>query len=197
MIIDDVILEGEHVRLAPMAEEHKAGLAEAGIADGLWDLTVNSITNLNEMDEYVDTAIDERRRGVSLPFITIDKNSDKIVGSTRFGNIDTSNRKVEIGWTWINPSWQRTHVNTEAKFLMLRHAFETWRCIRVEFKTDALNEISRTAILRIGASFEGILRNHMITDTGRFRNSAYFSIIDSEWPAVKAGLKSKLEHNYK
>lgn len=195
MTIDDVILEGNYVRMVPMAAEHKAALAEAGIADGLWDLTVNRISTPEEMAGYVDTALDERRRGVSLPFVTVDKSSDKIVGSTRFGNIDTANRKAEIGWTWVNPEWQRTYVNTEAKFLMLRHAFETWRCIRIEFKTDALNEVSRAAILRVGAKFEGIFRNHMITDSGRFRNSAYFSIIEDEWPTVKKGLISKLNRN--
>jgi RimJ/RimL family protein N-acetyltransferase len=114
------------------------------------------------------------------------------VGSTRFGNIDPVNRRAEIGWTWINPAWQRTAINTEAKLLMLTHAFEVWKCIRVELKTDANNEQSRKAIARIGAREEGTLRNHMITETGRFRDSVYFSIIDSEWESIKTKLASKL-----
>ena len=192
MIIEDIILAGEHVRLEPMQIGHVEALAAAGIAEGVWRWTINDMTTTEEMKEYVETALDERRRASSLPFVTRDQASDKIVGSTRFGNIDVKNCKAEIGWTWIHPDWQRTHVNTEAKLLMLTHAFETWNCIRVELKTDALNEKSRNAILRIGAKFEGIFRQHMITDSGRLRDTAYFSIIDSEWPAVRAGLQSKL-----
>ena len=144
------------------------------------------------MQNYVATALDEAERKVSLPFVTIDKKENKIVGSTRFGNIDVRNRKAEIGWTWVSPLWQRTYINTEAKLLMLTHAFETWKCVRVELKTDALNEKSRTAILRLGAKEEGVLRQHLITDAGRFRDTVYFSIIDSEWQSVKAGLQEKL-----
>jgi len=192
MIVEDVILDGEFVRLEPMGIGDVEALAATGIAEGVWRWTVNDMTTTEEMKEYVETALDERRRDSSLPFVTRDKASDKIVGSTRFGNIDVKNRRAEIGWTWIHPDWQRTYVNTEAKLLMLTHAFETWNCIRVELKTDALNEKSRNAILRIGAKFEGIFRQHMITDSGRLRDTAYFSIIDSEWPAVRAGLQSKL-----
>ena len=144
------------------------------------------------MLRYVETALGEFERKVALPFVTIEKSSNKIIGSTRFGNIDANNRKTEIGWTWINPEWQRTAINTEAKLLMLTHAFETWNCVRVELKTDVLNEKSRNAIRRIGAVEEGILRQHLITDAGRFRDTVYFSIIDSEWQTVKANLKKKL-----
>ena len=192
--MEDVILDGEFVRLEPMRIEHLDALAAAGIAEGVWRWTVNDVTTTDQMKEYVETALEERCRESSLPFVTREKASDKIVGSTRFGNIDVKNRKTEIGWTWIHPDWQRTHVNTEAKLLMLVHAFESWNCIRVELKTDALNEKSRNAILRVGAKFEGIFRQHMITDSGRLRDTAYFSIIDSEWPAVRAGLQSKLGH---
>jgi RimJ/RimL family protein N-acetyltransferase len=197
VIVEDIILAGDHVRLEPMQIGHVEALAAAGIAEGVWRWTVNDMTTTDEMKEYVETALNERRRDSSLPFVTRDKASDKIVGSTRFGNIDVKNRKAEIGWTWIHPDWQRTYVNTEAKLLMLTHAFEMWNCIRVELKTDALNEKSRKAILRIGAKFEGIFRQHMITDSGRLRDTAYFSIIDSEWPAVRAGLQSKLGRNNK
>lgn len=144
------------------------------------------------MLRYVETALEDQRNGSSLPFVTKHIESGKIVGSTRFGNIDARNRKVEIGWTWIDPRWQRTVVNTEAKLLMLTHAFETWNCVRVELKTDALNEKSRKAFLRIGAKEEGILRKHMITDSGRFRDSVFFSIIDEEWEAVKISLAEKI-----
>ena len=143
---------------------------------------------------YASSALDDQQKGIALPFITRDRATSRIVGSTRFGNIDTANRRAEIGWTWVAPSWQRTYVNTEAKLLMLMHAFETWNCIRVEFKTDALNERSRQALARIGAYEEGIFRNHMITETGRFRDSVYFSIIDSEWPSVKKNLMAMLRH---
>jgi RimJ/RimL family protein N-acetyltransferase len=114
------------------------------------------------------------------------------VGSTRFANIDRENKHLEIGWTWIGKPWQRTAVNTEAKYLMLRHAFEELGCIRVEFKTDSLNQQSRNALLGIGAKEEGTFRNHMITQDGRYRHSVYFSVIDSEWPEVKRGLEERL-----
>lgn len=147
------------------------------------------------MKSYVETALKEQKQGISLPFATIEKSSEKVVGSTRFGNIDVKNRRVEIGWTWIGKDWQRTAVNTEAKFLMLRHAFESWKCIRVELKTDALNEKSRNAILRIGAKEEGIFRQHIITDSGRFRDTVYYSILDTEWENVKSNLKARLGLN--
>jgi RimJ/RimL family protein N-acetyltransferase len=140
----------------------------------------------------MEAALKDQANGIALPFVTIDRASNTVVGSTRFGNIDRANRRVEIGWTWINPQWQRTYINTEAKYLMLRHAFETWQCIRVELKTDSLNEKSRNAMLRIGAKEEGTLRNHMVTYSGRLRHSVYFSIIDSEWPQVKANLEAKM-----
>src|SRR6266849_5097735 len=131
-------------------------------------------------------------RTVSLPFALIEKGTGRAIGSTRYGNIDRTHHRVEIGWTWVAREWQRSAVNTEAKYLLLRHAFETLGCIRVELKTDSLNEKSRAAILRIGAKEEGIFRNHMITSSGRIRHTVYFSIVDSEWPAVKARLFSLL-----
>jgi RimJ/RimL family protein N-acetyltransferase len=144
------------------------------------------------MAAYIETALEEQARGVSLPFAIVEKAAGRAIGSTRYGNIDRTHHRVEIGWTWVAREWQRTAVNTEAKYLLLRHAFETLGCIRVELKTDSLNEKSRAAILRIGAQHEGIFRNHMITASGRIRHSAYYSIIDSEWPAVKTRLESKL-----
>ena len=145
------------------------------------------------MAAYIDAALAEQARGVSLPFTIVEKSSGKPVGCTRFANIDRVHRRVEIGWTWVAKTWQRTAVNTESKYLLLRHAFETLGCIRVELKTDSLNEKSRAAILRIGAREEGIFRNHMITASGRIRHTVYFSIVDSEWPAAKSRLEQRLK----
>jgi RimJ/RimL family protein N-acetyltransferase len=188
MNTEPVTLEGAAIRLTPMAMEHLAGLTDAGACEELWKWTATRADSPAEMEEYVASAIRDAAAGIARPFVTIDKASGAIIGSTRFGNIDRSNRRAEIGWTWIRPEFQRTRVNTEAKYLMLRHAFEVWNCIRVELKTDALNEKSRNAILRIGAKFEGIFRQHMITSTGRLRDTAYYSIIDSEWPEVRERL---------
>ena len=192
MKIEPVTLEGRSVKLAPLEISYLDELYEAAGDESLWLWTANIIKSKDDLRRYVETALDEQTRKVSLPFVTINKSANKIVGSTRFGNIDVKNRRAEIGWTWINPKWQRSFVNTEAKLLMLTHAFEIWRCVRVELKTDALNEKSRNAILRLGAKEEGILRRQQITDAGRFRNTVYFSIIDSEWQTVKANLTDKL-----
>jgi len=192
MKIEAVTFEGRSVRLTLLKLEHLSELYEAASDESLWLWTANVIKSREDMLRYVETALGEAARKVSVPFVTIEKSSGKIIGSTRFGNIDAKNRKAEIGWTWINPQWQRSVVNTEAKLLMLTHAFESWNCVRVELKTDALNEKSRNAILRLGAKEEGILRRHQITDAGRFRDTVYFSIIDSEWQTVKANLTDKL-----
>jgi len=192
MDIHPVTLEGRHVRLAPLSLDHMAALCEVGLDEDLWRWTTTQVRTPDEMRRYLETALEEGARGISQPFVTIDNSSGRPVGSTRFGNIDRANRRVEIGWTWIAPAWQRTPVNTEAKYLMLGHAFETLGAIRVELKTDSLNERSRRAILRIGAREEGTFRNHMITHTGRIRHTVYYSIIESEWVAVKASLEEKL-----
>src|SRR5580704_559824 len=192
MAVSPVMLQGEHVRLEPLAKAHLAGLAEAGLDKELWRWIPVPVRTVDEMAAYVETALGEQERGVSLPFAIVEKASGRAIGSTRYGNIDRTHHRVEIGWTWVGREWQRTAVNTEAKYLLLRHAFETLGCMRVELKTDSLNEKSRAAILRIGAQHEGIFRNHMITASGRIRHSAYYSIIDSEWPAVKARLESRL-----
>lgn len=192
-MIEPVSLKGRHVTLEPMSMDHVDGLAEVGLEPSIWEFSVDRISDKSGMSGLVEAALADRDRGTALPFVTKLADSNKIVGSTRFGNIDLANRKTEIGWTWIAPAWQRTNVNTEAKLLMLTHAFEMWRCIRIEFKTDATNIRSRKAILRLGATEEGTLRQHMITDTGRFRDSVYFSILDIEWGRVKSGLIEKLE----
>jgi N-acetyltransferase len=192
MKIEQTILNGEFVRLEPLQIEHLEPLCEVGLIAELWKLIPTRIDSRKAMKSYIETALDEQIRGISLPFVTIEKSSNKILGSTRFGNIDVKNLRAEIGWTWINPLWQRTNINTEAKFLMLTHAFETWKCIRVELKTDALNEKSRNAILRLGAKQEGIFRQHVICESGRLRDTVYFSILDNEWHNVKENLERKL-----
>jgi RimJ/RimL family protein N-acetyltransferase len=192
MVVPPVTLEGQHVRLEPLSKAHLAGLAAVGLDEELWRWIPTPVRTPEEMEAYIETALQEQERGVSLPFAILEKASGRVIGSTRYGNIDRTHHRVEIGWTWVAREWQRTAMNTEAKYLLLRHAFETLGCMRVELKTDSLNEKSRAAILRIGAKEEGIFRNHMITSSGRIRHSAYYSIIDSEWPSVKARLKSKL-----
>jgi N-acetyltransferase len=191
--VSPVTLSGRHVRLEPLAPAHIEPLFAAANDPELWRWTLTQIASLDDMRDYVTAALDGQRAGTVLPFTTIDASTGEVIGSTRFGNIDTSNRRVEIGWTWLRRDRQRTACNTEAKYLMLRHAFDVLGCLRVELKTDALNEKSRAAILRIGAVQEGILRAHMITASGRVRDSVLYSILDREWPAVRAGLEEKLK----
>ncbi len=192
MKVSPVTLEGQYVRLEPLAKAHLAGLAEVGLEEELWRWIPTRVRTREEMAAYIETALNEQEQGVALPFAIVEKATGRAIGSTRYGNIDRTHHRVEIGWTWVAREWQRTAMNTEAKYLLLRHAFETLGCVRVELKTDSLNERSRAAILRIGALEEGTFRNHMITASGRIRHTVYFSIIDSEWPAVKARLKAKL-----
>jgi RimJ/RimL family protein N-acetyltransferase len=192
MIVEPVTLEGQHVRLEPLTMAHVEPLCEVGLDPELWRWTLTVIETPEAMRAYVDEALRARAAGSALPFATVDRASGRVVGCTRFANIAPEHRRVEIGWTWVARPWQRTAVNTEAKFLMLRHAFETLGCLRVEFKTDSLNERSRNAILRIGAREEGILRNHMITPSGRIRHTVYYSITDDEWPSVKEKLEARL-----
>jgi len=192
MVITPILLEGVHARLEPLARGHLAELAEVGLDEELWRWIPTPVRTREEMAAYIETALDEKKRGVSLPFAIVEKATGRTIGSTRYGNIDRTHHRVEIGWTWVAREWQRTAMNTEAKYLLLKHAFESLGCMRVELKTDSLNEKSRAAILRIGAKEEGIFRNHMITSSGRIRHSAYYSIIDTEWPAVKARLEARL-----
>jgi N-acetyltransferase len=182
IIVAPITLEGSVVRLEPIAREH---------AEAFWNVAKDALDDIfrwipyrmktrEDFGRLVQKAFDEQDRGESIVFVTVERKSGQVIGSTRFMNIDRANRRVEIGSTWLAPAWQRTAVNTEAKFLMLRQAFEVWGCVRVELKTDALNQRSRNAILRIGAKEEGTLRRHVITWTGRIRDSVYFSILDSE-----------------
>jgi RimJ/RimL family protein N-acetyltransferase len=192
MRVESVVLEGDRVRLEPMRRDHLDDLTEAGKYEELWRWTSAKATTRETMSEYMEAALAGAADGNTIPFVTIDKPSAMVVGSTRFGNIDPVNRRVEIGWTWISPQFQRSYVNSEAKYLMLRHAFDVWDYVRVELKTDVLNEQSRTAMLRLGAVEEGVLRRHVLTYSGRFRDSIYYSILDHEWPAVRARLEARL-----
>jgi RimJ/RimL family protein N-acetyltransferase len=192
-VLSSVTLEGRRVRLEPLdLERHWEGLVAIGLEPDLWKWTLNRVESADHLREYLETAIRERDEGRSLPFATVDIASGRIAGSTRFSTFDRGNRRAEIGWTWIGGGFRRSHVNTEAKYLMLGHGFETWRLKRIELKTHEKNERSRNAMLRIGCTFEGILRNYQTGDTGT-RNSAIFSIVDTEWPAVKARLERMIE----
>jgi RimJ/RimL family protein N-acetyltransferase len=183
-------LEGRAVRLEPLGAHHLDGLCEVGLDPELWRLSVTRVHDRAAMERYVADALAEQRAGSALPFATVWRATGQVIGSTRFGNASAEHRRVEIGWTWLGRRWQRTGANTEAKYLMLRHAFETWRCIRVELKTSALNERSRAAIQRIGAREEGILRHHMVNQDGSLRDSVYYSILVGEWPDVRRRLEA-------
>ena len=192
MKIVPVTLEGERVRLEPLTLEHHAALCEVGLEPELWRWSTTDVRSPEDLRRYLQRALQDQREGHALPFATIERSSGKAVGSTRFGSIEIPHRRVEIGWTWIGRAWQRTAINTEAKFLMLRHAFEVWGALRVEFKTNAMNYRSRTAIARLGAKEEGTLRRHMISERGVPRDTVYYSILDTEWPAVRTGLEEKM-----
>jgi RimJ/RimL family protein N-acetyltransferase len=193
-IVAPLTLEGSVVRLEPIQRDHAQLFWEAAkdALDDIFRWIPYSMKTPADFQLLVDKAFQEQECGESIVFATVERGSGRVVGSTRFMNIDRANRRVEIGSTWIAPAWQRTAVNTEAKYLMLRHAIEVWQCVRVELKTDALNQKSRNAILRIGAKEEGTLRKHLITWTGRIRDSVYFSILDTEWPEVKTRLEARL-----
>lgn len=190
--LEPVVLDGDFVRLEPMTLGHHGGLSEVGLDPEIWRYTLGVVKTPDDMRSYMESAIKLQRDGSTLPFVTIERSSGRIVGSTRFGNYDAANRRIEIGWTWIAPPWQRTAINTEAKYLMLTHAFEKLCCVRVELKTDVLNTPSRKAMLRIGATEEGVLRKHSLVWDGRFRDSIYYSILDEEWPGVKQQLEKML-----
>lgn len=186
-------LEGPTLRLEPLTPGHVDGLCAAGLDPELWRLTVSRVASRADMERYLGEALDEQARRVALPFATIERATGRVIGSTRFGNAAPAHRRVEIGWTWLGRPWQRTGANTEAKYLMLQHAFEVWDCLRVEFKTSTRNDRSRAALLRIGAQEEGILRRHMVNEDGSLRDSVYFSIISDEWPYVKRRLAERLD----
>jgi len=190
MRVEPVTLEGRHVRLEPLdLARHGEGLAAVGLDPDLWRWMVSRVETAAGLRGYLEHALAEQAAGRELPFATVERASGTVVGSTRFMAIAAPHRRVEIGSTWIARPWQRTAVNTEAKYRMLCHAFETWGCQRVEFKTDARNERSRRALLRLGLVEEGTFRKHMLTERGEVRDTVYFSAVDDEWPALKSRLE--------
>ncbi len=190
--IQPVTLAGRVIRLEPLSPAHVEDLLIAAQTAEIWRYTLDEPRTLDAMRDYIERAIDEREAGTALPFAVRHLATGRAIGSTRYAAISGANRGVEIGWTWYAPEFWRTSVNTEAKYLLLRHAFETLGCIRVELKTDARNTRSRAAIARLGAVEEGALRSKVIMRDGYRRDSVYFSILDHEWPAVKARLEAWL-----
>ena len=196
MDVEPVTLEGEHVRLEPLSvEDHLDDLRAAAADSDVFRWFATDWSRPGGIRDFVAAALDARDAGAALPFATVLRETGEAIGLTRFGAIAPEHRRVEIGWTWLAPDHQRTAANTEAKYLMLAHAFETWECARVELKTDARNRRSRAAIERIGATEEGTLRKHMQTHQGA-RDTVYFGVVDDEWPAVKRDLEAKLATSY-
>lgn len=187
-----VSLTGPRVVLRPLMASDADALVRAAADGELWNLPFTVVPSSQTVAEYIRAALEGRDAGSVMPFVTVIRETGLVVGSTRFWKIDRSNRKLEIGSTWLSASWQKTFVNTEAKFLMLRYAFEELHCVRVQFTTDETNPKSRAAILRLGARQEGIVRNERIMPDGRKRNSVRFSIIDDEWPQVRSQLERRL-----
>ncbi|NIE60550.1 MULTISPECIES: GNAT family protein [unclassified Burkholderia] len=190
--LEPPILTGERVELRPLDSSDRQALLDAAADGQLWNLKVTVVPGPDTIDAYIDTALQGRSAGTVMPFAIVDRASGRVIGSTRFWKIDRRNRKLEIGHTWLSESAQRTRANTEAKWLLLGYAFDVLQCVRVQFTTDELNEKSRAAILRLGAKQEGIVRHERIMPDGRKRNSVRFSIIDDEWPEVRARLLAKL-----
>jgi N-acetyltransferase len=190
MIVEPVVLIGKHVRLEPMSEAHIPGLTVAGGDSSIWRyMLYGEITSQEKMGDWVRDILSRKAAGTDQPFAVIQLATGKVAGATRYLEIRPAHRSLEIGGTWYGKEFQRTPVNTETKYLLLRHAFEVLGCIRVQFKTDSRNERSQKAIERIGAVREGVFRNHMILEGGIYRHSVFYSILDSEWPAVKARLE--------
>ena len=190
MAVNPAILQGKHVRLEPMTEAHIPALAEIGVGQPFWDFMLyGNMNTADDMRSWVLDILSRAEKGTDLPFVAIHLESGRAAGATRYLNIMPKDRGLEIGGTWYGPEFQRTPVNTECKYLLLSHAFETLGCIRVQLKTDLRNERSQKAIERIGAVKEGVLRNHMILPDGRYRHSVFYSILDTEWPEVKKKLE--------
>lgn len=190
--LEPITLEGKHIILRHPFLDDIEGLSNAARDGEIWKSRFSQFPHPNEIPQYIQETLDLSSRGSILPFITIDKDSNTIVGTTRYLNIDYENHRLEIGHTWIAKSWRKTYVNTEAKFLMLQYAFEKLECIAVEIRTDVLNIVSRQAIQRLGAKQDGVLRHHKIMRDGRIRDTVCYSIIKPEWKQVKANLSEKL-----
>src|SRR5215210_7379856 len=190
--IAPVSLSTDRLTLRPLSLADVPALGVAASDGELWEKKTTTVPRPEGFEAYVHKALELQAAGLALPFATVVNDGNRVVGSTRYMNIDAANRRVEIGTTWIATSWQRTFVNTHAKFLMLRHAFESLGCNAVELRTHRLNDQSRAAIERLGAKLDGVLRQHMIMPDGHVRDTAVYSIVRDEWPAVKAGLERKM-----
>ena len=195
MEIKPVVLHGKHVRLEPMTEAHIPALAEIGVGQTFWSFMLyGDMKSVEDMRDWVLDILSRAKNGTDLPFVAIHLPSGRAAGATRYLNIMPNDRGLEIGGTWYGTDFQRSAVNTECKYLLLRHAFETLGCIRVQLKTDLRNGRSQRAIERIGAVREGVLRNHMILPDGHYRHSVFYSILDTEWPAVKRRLEEMMRN---
>lgn len=192
MWFEDIELESENIKLIPLTMEHAGALVNAANDGELWKLWFTSVPNAEIINDYITSALEQKAKGLSLPFVVIDKASGEVIGSTRFCNADLLNQRVEIGYTWYSKSYQKTSCNTECKLLLLTHAFESLEAIAVEFRTNWHNQASRAAITRLGAKQDGVLRNHQKMPNGGYRDTVVFSIINTEWLAVKENLKFKL-----
>ena len=191
--IEPITLSGAHASIEPLGREHEQSLQRAAADGELWRLWYTTVSPPEKMGEYIATALDMRERLGAMPFVVREKPSGDIVGCTRYFNVDETNRRLEIGHTWYSKRVQRGPINTECKLLLLTHAFEKLQCIAVEFRTHWFNHASRTAIARLGAKQDGVLRNHQVSADGSKRDTVVFSIIDGEWPAVKRHLRYQLE----
>jgi N-acetyltransferase len=192
MEIAPVTLDGRWARLEPLEQRHGNGLLAAAADDAIWRWMPVRLATSDDVHAWIDLALTAQAAGTELPFAIVSQETGGVIGSSRFLDIRVPHRGVEIGWTWLGREYQRTAINTECKLLLLRHAFETWGCIRVQLKTDRRNDRSRRAIERLGAQFEGIHRNHYVLPDGSFRDSAFYSIVEREWPGIKARLEEKL-----
>ncbi|CAB9493899.1 GNAT family N-acetyltransferase [Alteromonas macleodii] len=192
MWFEDIELESENIKLVPLTMEHADALVNAANDGELWKLWFTSVPSAKTINDYISTALEQKAKGLSLPFVVIDKASGEVIGSTRFCNADLLNQRVEIGYTWYSKSYQKTSCNTECKRLLLTHAFESLEAIAVEFRTNWHNQASRAAITRLGAKQDGVLRNHQKMPNGGYRDTVVFSIINTEWPSVKENLTFKL-----
>ncbi|GMN11423.1 GNAT family protein [Croceitalea sp. MTPC9] len=191
--LDKIELELNGVKLIPLEKQHKEALLKAASDGDLWKLWVTSVPSKDTIDEYIAIALSEQQLQKSLPFVVVDTKTNAIIGSTRFCNVDASNKRLEIGYTWYSKSHQRTGVNTKCKLLLLQHAFENLNVIAVEFRTNWFNYASRKAITRLGAKQDGVLRNHRMNSDGTLRDTVVFSIIKNEWPTVKKSLLFEIE----
>ncbi len=193
--VEPVALTGTHALLEPLAREHEPDIRRAAADGELWRLWYTSVPSPEKTSAWLDAALDMRERLGAMPFVVRSKLTGRIVGSTRYFNVDAPNRRLEIGHTWYSKSAQRTGINTECKLMLLTHAFETLRCIAVEFRTHWFNHRSREAIARLGAKQDGVLRNHQVMPDGSYRDTVVFSIIESEWPAVSSHLRWLLQRH--